>query len=126
MYVSPETFSTLGVAPFVGRDFERADGAAGAEPVVMLAHAYWQRWHSADPDLIGDAVSINGLPVTVAGVMPPGFRILQDVDVFLAESVCLEAGRRAPDKILVLPPIAYGLNLHHIDFPGTMWCRFKP
>jgi creatinine amidohydrolase len=43
-----------------------------------------------------------------------------DVDVFLCESVCLEVGRRAPDKVLVLPPIAYGLNLHHIDFPGTI------
>ena len=43
-----------------------------------------------------------------------------DVDVFLAESVCLEAGRRAPDRVLVLPPVAYGLNLHHIDFPGTI------
>jgi creatinine amidohydrolase len=43
-----------------------------------------------------------------------------DVDVFLAESVCLEVGRRAPDQVLVLPSIAYGLNLHHIDFPGTI------
>lgn len=43
-----------------------------------------------------------------------------DVDVFLAESVCLAAGQRAPEKILVLPPIAYGLNMHHIDFPGTI------
>jgi len=43
-----------------------------------------------------------------------------DTDVFLAESVCLEAARRAPDRILVLPPISYGLNLHHIDFPGTI------
>lgn len=43
-----------------------------------------------------------------------------DVDLFLAESVCLETGRRIPDKVLVLPPIAYGLNLHHIDFPGTI------
>lgn len=43
-----------------------------------------------------------------------------DVDVFLAESVCLEAGRRAADRVLVLPPISYGLNLHHIDFPGTV------
>ncbi len=43
-----------------------------------------------------------------------------DVDVFLAESVCLEAGRRAPNRVLVLPPVAYGLNLHHIDFPGTI------
>jgi creatinine amidohydrolase len=43
-----------------------------------------------------------------------------DVDVFLAESVCLEVGRRAPDRVLVLPPVSYGLNLHHIDFPGTI------
>ena len=43
-----------------------------------------------------------------------------DVDVFLAESVCLEVGRRAPDRVLVLPPVAYGLNLHHMDFPGTI------
>ncbi|MCS6850661.1 MAG: creatininase family protein [Gemmataceae bacterium] len=43
-----------------------------------------------------------------------------DVDVFLCESVCLEVGRRASDRVLVLPPISYGLNLHHIDFPGTI------
>lgn len=43
-----------------------------------------------------------------------------DVDVFLSETVCLEVGKRAPEKVLVLPPISYGLNLHHIDFPGTI------
>jgi creatinine amidohydrolase len=43
-----------------------------------------------------------------------------DVDLFLCESVCLEVGRRAADRVLVLPPIAYGLNMHHIDFPGTI------
>jgi creatinine amidohydrolase len=43
-----------------------------------------------------------------------------DVDLFLCESVCLEVGRRAADRVLVLPPVAYGLNLHHIDFPGTI------
>ncbi len=43
-----------------------------------------------------------------------------DVDLFLTESVCLEVGRRSEGRVLVLPPIAYGLNLHHIDFPGTV------
>lgn len=43
-----------------------------------------------------------------------------DTDAFLCESVCLEVGRRAADRVLVLPPISYGLNLHHIDFPGTI------
>ena len=43
-----------------------------------------------------------------------------DVDTFLTETICLEAGKRATDKVLVLPPVAYGLNMHHIDFPGTV------
>ena len=43
-----------------------------------------------------------------------------DVDVFLCESVCLEVGRRAAGRVLILPPISYGLNLHHMDFPGTI------
>lgn len=43
-----------------------------------------------------------------------------DVDAFLVESVCLEVGRRAADRVLVLPTVSYGLNLHHIDFPGTV------
>ena len=43
-----------------------------------------------------------------------------DVDLFLVREVCHELGRRAPDKVLVLPAIPCGLNLHHIDFPGTI------
>jgi creatinine amidohydrolase len=43
-----------------------------------------------------------------------------DVDLFLTESICLEVGKRANGDVLVLPPIPYGLNLHHIDFPGTI------
>ena len=43
-----------------------------------------------------------------------------ETDAFLVESVCLEAGKRAPDRVLVLPTGSYGLNLHHIDFPGTI------
>ncbi len=43
-----------------------------------------------------------------------------DVDNFLASSVCLEAGKRAPEKILVAPNIPYGFNIHAMDFPGTI------
>jgi creatinine amidohydrolase len=43
-----------------------------------------------------------------------------DVDAFLTEAICLEVGRRAADRVLVLPTISYGLNMHHMDFPGTI------
>lgn len=49
-----------------------------------------------------------------------GHHLPLDVDLFLAESVALEVGRRANGRALVLPPLPYGLNFHHIDFPGTI------
>lgn len=41
-------------------------------------------------------------------------------DILLAQAFCLEAGRRAPSDIVVMPPISYGFNEHHMDFPGTI------
>ena len=41
-----------------------------------------------------------------------------DVDIFLAESVCLEAGRRAPDRVLVLPPFLSGSIVIISIFPA--------
>ena len=70
---------------------------------------------------MNDAISMQKVVLLPTGSTEQHGRHLPlDVDLFLAESVCLEVGRRAPDRVLVLPTIAYGLNLHHIDFPGTI------
>ncbi len=41
-------------------------------------------------------------------------------DNVIVEAVCLEAARRALGKMLVMPLVAYGLDEHHMDFPGTV------
>jgi creatinine amidohydrolase len=70
---------------------------------------------------MNDAIAAQKLVILPTGSTEQHGRHLPlDVDVFLCESVCLEVGRRAADRVLVLPPISYGLNLHHIDFPGTI------
>jgi creatinine amidohydrolase len=70
---------------------------------------------------MNEAIGMQKLVILPTGSTEQHGRHLPlDTDVFLAESVCLEIGKRAPDKVLVLPPIAYGLNRHHIDFPGTI------
>jgi creatinine amidohydrolase len=70
---------------------------------------------------MNDAIAAQKLVILpTASTEQHGKHLPLDVDVFLCESVCLEVARRAPDQVLVLPPIAYGLNLHHIDFPGTI------
>jgi len=70
---------------------------------------------------MNDAIAAQKLVILpTASTEQHGRHLPLDVDTFLCESVCLEIGRRAADQVLVLPPIAYGLNLHHIDFPGTI------
>src|SRR5271155_2857452 len=70
---------------------------------------------------MNDAVASQKLVILPTGATEQhGKHLPLDVDLFLCESVCLEVGRRAADRVLVLPPISYGLNLHHIDFPGTI------
>ncbi len=70
---------------------------------------------------MNDAIAAQKLIILpTASTEQHGRHLPLDVDLFLCESVCLEVGRRAADQVLVLPPIAFGLNLHHIDFPGTI------
>lgn len=70
---------------------------------------------------MNDAIEMQKVVLLPAGSTEQhGPHLPLDTDAFLVESVCLEVGRRAPDQVLVLPPISYGLNLHHIDFPGTI------
>src|SRR5437588_12934425 len=70
---------------------------------------------------MNEAISAQKLVILpTASTEQHGKHLPLDVDLFLCESVCLEVGRRAADQVLVLPSIGYGLNLHHLDFPGTI------
>lgn len=73
-FVSAKTLDALGVAPVIGRGFVPADDEAGAEPVVLVAHATWRDRFGGDPDVVGTAVVLNERPHTVVGVLPAGFR----------------------------------------------------
>jgi predicted permease len=64
-------FQVLGVQPARGRLFT-ADEARGRD-VALLANAYWRRQFDADPAIVGQAIELNGTPVTVVGVLPASF-----------------------------------------------------
>jgi len=61
------------VAPFLGRTFTEEDGRAGAPPVVLLGHNYWQRRFGGDPSIVGRTLQLEGTTTTVVGVLPPLF-----------------------------------------------------
>jgi predicted permease len=66
-------FQVLSVQPAIGRLFTADEARGGAHPVALLANAYWSRQFNADPAIVGKAVELNGIPITVVGVLPAGF-----------------------------------------------------
>jgi predicted permease len=72
---TPEFFRVFGVSPFLGRTFSEEDGRPGPHPVVILGHAFWQRWFGGDLNVLGRQLAIRDGWLTVVGVAPPGIRI---------------------------------------------------
>lgn len=56
----------------------------------------------------------------VGSVEDHGRHLPLDVDNFLIGSICEEAARRMDGEMLLLPPVSYGFEEHHMDFPGTI------
>ena len=73
-FVSGNFFAGLGLKPALGRLLLPGEGeTAGADPIVVLSYAYWQRRYGGDPSVIGRRVTVDGHPVTIVGVGPNGF-----------------------------------------------------
>lgn len=74
--VSPEFFSTLGIAPALGRSFTEGETTYQTDRVVILSDSYWRQHFNSDPNVIGRRIRGDGVPYTVVGVLPPSFRFL--------------------------------------------------
>lgn len=73
--VTANYFDLLGVRLPLGRAFRPEEDATPlAHPVAVLSHGYWARRLGGDPGIIGRTLAINGLPYTVIGVAPEGFK----------------------------------------------------
>jgi predicted permease len=81
--VTHEFFETMGVVPAQGRAFAAANGQAGGERVVILAHGLWTRRFGADVSIIGRRIVLNGVPHEVVGVMPASFAHPADAELWM-------------------------------------------
>ena len=69
--VTASLFPTLGVRPLLGRGLVAQDEEWGRHRVVLLSHGLWQRRFGGRP-LLGQALTLDGQPYSVVGIMPPG------------------------------------------------------
>jgi predicted permease len=72
-WVTGDYYDTLGLSPALGRLLTRADDRPGAPLVAVISFGYWERQFARNPAAIGQSLTVNGVPVTIAGVSPPGF-----------------------------------------------------
>ncbi len=83
-FVSADFFQMIGTGPVIGRAFVSGEDEAGAERVAIVNHIVWRDRFGADPNLVGQTLTLNGQFFTVVGIMPEGFRFpYSDVDVWM-------------------------------------------
>ena len=71
--VSWDIFDLLKISPALGRTFRQEEDLPKQNNAIVLSHGMWQRRFGGDPTVLGRAISLSGVPVTIVGVMPQGF-----------------------------------------------------
>ena len=66
-------FRTLGVAPMLGRDFYNGEDEPNAPNSVILSYGGWQKRFGGRKDVIGQTITLSGIPTTIVGVLPQEF-----------------------------------------------------
>jgi putative ABC transport system permease protein len=73
--VTPNLFSMLGVNAALGRTFEEPSDE-GADRLAVLSYGFWQRRFGSNPHVLGATMQVDGIPLTIIGVMPKDFSFL--------------------------------------------------
>ncbi|MGD8277378.1 MAG: ABC transporter permease [Gemmatimonadota bacterium] len=71
--VAGDFLEVLGVQPLRGRGFSVEEGAQGGPPAAILSYGFWRSHLASDPGVVGRVLTLNEVPVTVVGVLPPTF-----------------------------------------------------
>src|SRR5204862_1369020 len=96
-------FAVLGAQPVLGRTFVREDDKGWPQSVAIISHGLWKRRFGSDPAIVGKQVQMSSTPLTIIGVMPPGFEYPEQTQVWVPTAVNL---RDEPRDNRVWPAIA--------------------
>ena len=80
--VSAKYFDVLGLRPMLGRSFTAAEDTAGGPRAVVLSYSLFKNTFNGNPNIVGHAIQLKGVPYTVIGVLPPGAQTPSPVDLW--------------------------------------------
>jgi putative ABC transport system permease protein len=116
--VSPSLFPMLGVQALTGRTFLKEEAQPGRDNEILLSYGLWRRVFAANPKVVGSTVDINGMPMSVVGVMPAGFAYPDQTEIWgpLAFSPDdLSENSRGEHGLEVLARIKPGFSLAQVQ-----------
>ena len=110
VFLTGGAFNFLEVKPLIGRTIQPFDIGPGGDPapVVVLTYGFWQRFFSGDPRAIGRTITLDDVPHTVIGVMPPRFGWWTNEAFWLP----LRKDRKDPSGLAVIVRLAPGVKPH--------------
>jgi predicted permease len=108
MRTSSNLFHILGAKPMLGRLLLPEDDKPGRAAVAVLSARLWKRRFSSDPNIVGKSITLDGNPVTLAGVLSPSFLLnsevmpaegpLDKIDIFLPMPLGADAASKRGDE----------------------------
>ncbi|MGB9031447.1 MAG: ABC transporter permease, partial [Acidobacteriaceae bacterium] len=110
VFLTGGAFNFLEVKPLIGRTIQPFDIAPGGEPapVVVLSYGFWQRFFSGDPHAVGRTITLDDVPRTIIGVMPPRFGWWTNESFWLP----LRTDLKDKDGVAVIMRLAPGVTQH--------------
>jgi putative ABC transport system permease protein len=109
--VTATLFPMLGVSPALGRNFLPEEDVAGAQRVVIVSDDFWKRRLGSNPNVVGTAISLNGNPATIVGVMRPGYRFPGDAQIWFPTRSPTAPQTRGQHSYTVLGRLAPGVTM---------------
>jgi predicted permease len=85
--VTSSFFPVLRVSPAMGRTFVSQEDQPGAPGVALLSEELWRSRFASDPNILGKAITVDGIKRSVIGIMPPGFVFPGDAALWLPLTV---------------------------------------
>ena len=70
IHASASLLPALGLEPLLGRNFSADEDRPGGEHVALVSHRIWQERFNGDRSILGQALTLNGAPHTIIGVLP--------------------------------------------------------
>lgn len=97
--VTAQYFRMIGMNAALGRVFvDEEDTPTGARPVILISDGLWNRSFGADPRVIGRGVRVDGVLMTIVGVLRPGFKGESGRADAWAPMAAYFAGNRRPGR----------------------------